>query len=72
MNICFFSNATNLVVTNISDESINPDYPVVGFLISSVHGMVILDDDEIEKIELYNRVDLFNCSNHLLLSFRSW
>ena len=48
---------TNLVVTNISDESINPDYPVVGFFnISSVHGMGnTLDDDEIEKIELYNR-----------------
>ena len=41
----------------ISDESINPDYPVVGFFnISSVHGMGnTLDDDEIEKIELYNR-----------------
>ena len=48
---------TNLVVTNISDDSINPDYPVVGFFnISSVHGMGnTLDDDEIEKIELYNR-----------------
>ena len=48
---------TNLVVTNISDGSIDPNYPVVGFFnVSSVHGMGnTLDDDEIEKIELYNR-----------------
>ena len=48
---------TNLVVTNISDESINPNYPVVGFFnVSSVHGLGnTLDDEEIEKIELYNR-----------------
>ena len=48
---------TNLVVTNISDGSINPNYPVVGFFnVSSVHGMGnTLDDDEIGKIELYNR-----------------
>ena len=48
---------TNLVVTNISDGSINPNYPVVGFFnVSSVHGMGnTLDDEEIQKIELYNR-----------------
>ena len=48
---------TNLVVTNVSDNSINPNYPVVGFFnVSSVHGMGnTLDDEEIEKIELYNR-----------------
>lgn len=48
---------TNLVVTNISDNSINSNYPIVGFFnVSSVHGMGnTLDDEEIEKIELYNR-----------------
>jgi len=48
---------TNLVVTNISDGSISPNYPVVGFFnVSSVHGMGnTLDDEEIQKIELYNR-----------------
>jgi len=47
----------NLIVTNISDGSIDPNYPVVGFFnVSSVHGMGnTLDDDEIGKIELYNR-----------------
>ena len=47
----------NLIVTNISDGSIEPNYPVVGFFnVSSVHGMGnTLDDDEIGKIELYNR-----------------
>jgi len=47
----------NLIVTNISDGSIVPNYPVVGFFnVSSVHGMGnTLDDDEIGKIELYNR-----------------
>ena len=40
-----------LVVTNISDGSIDPNYPVVGFFnVSSVHGMGnTLDDDEITK-----------------------
>ena len=47
----------NLIITNISDGSIDPNYPVVGFFnVSSVHGMGnTLDDDEIGKIELYNR-----------------
>ena len=47
----------NLIVSNISDGSIDPNYPVVGFFnVSSVHGMGnTLDDDEIGKIELYNR-----------------
>ena len=47
----------NLIVTNISDGSIDPYYPVVGFFnVSSVHGMGnTLDDAEIGKIELYNR-----------------
>ena len=48
---------TNLVVTNISDNSINSNYPIVGFFnVSSVDGMGnTLDDEEIEKIELFNR-----------------
>ncbi|MBV19537.1 MAG: hypothetical protein CL870_00365 [Cytophagia bacterium] len=48
---------TNLYAINIPDDSVNPNYPVVGFFnVSSVHGMGnTLDDDEIEKIELYNR-----------------
>ncbi len=42
---------TNLLVTN------DQNYPVVGFFnVSSVHGLGnTLDDDEIRKIELYNR-----------------
>ena len=48
---------TNLLVTNISDNSINSNYSVVGFFnVSSVYGMGnTLDEEEIEKIELYNR-----------------
>ena len=42
---------TNLVVTN------DNKYPVLGFFcVSAVNGLGnILDDEEIEKIELYNR-----------------
>jgi hypothetical protein len=44
------------VPTNISAVN-NQKFPVVGFFnVSSVHGMGnTLDDEEIEKIELYNR-----------------
>ena len=59
---------TNLVVTN------DNKYPVLGFFcVSAVHGLAnTLDDEEIEKIELYNREWLlFSGSYHFFFSFRT-
>ena len=51
-----FAVSLSNVPTNISAVN-NHNYPVVGFFnVSSVHGLGnTLDDEEIEKIELYNR-----------------